>query len=149
MMPLKRCMPYSDQRGHLHTGAQRNEQPYDNTNKMACAPSEDSDQPGHPHSLIRVFAVRFMGSLGPKLSSGAQWRLWSDRADAQADLSLGWADRPFCWFCHEAAEIGGLPSVFMAELPSLMPEARSRAWVWLGKSQLNRLGYLMIKDNFP
>ena len=23
---------------------------------MACAPSEDSDQPGHPHSLIRVFA---------------------------------------------------------------------------------------------
>ena len=23
-----------------------------------CAPSEDSDQPGHPPSLIRVFAVR-------------------------------------------------------------------------------------------
>ena len=32
------------------------------TNKMACAPSEDSDQPGHPHSLIRVLAVRLMGS---------------------------------------------------------------------------------------
>ena len=28
------------------------------TNKMACASSEDSDQPGHPPSLIRVFAVR-------------------------------------------------------------------------------------------
>ena len=26
-----------------------------------CAPSEDSDQPGHPPSLIRVFAVRSMG----------------------------------------------------------------------------------------
>ena len=25
---------------------------------MACVPSEDSDQPGHPPSLIRVFAVR-------------------------------------------------------------------------------------------
>ena len=25
--------------------------------KMACVPSEDSDQPGHPPSLIRVFAV--------------------------------------------------------------------------------------------
>ena len=25
---------------------------------MTCAPSEDSGQPGHPHSLIRVFAVR-------------------------------------------------------------------------------------------
>ena len=28
------------------------------SNKMTCAPSEDSDQPGHPPSLIRVFAVR-------------------------------------------------------------------------------------------
>ena len=28
------------------------------TNKMACAPSEDSDQPGHPPNLIRVFAGR-------------------------------------------------------------------------------------------
>ena len=27
-----------------------------------CAPSEDSDQPGHPPSLIRVFPVRSMGS---------------------------------------------------------------------------------------
>ena len=31
------------------------EPPHDKTNKMACAPSEDSDQPGHPPSLIRVF----------------------------------------------------------------------------------------------
>ena len=34
-----------------------NEPPHDKTNKMARAPSEDSDQPGHPPSLIRVFAV--------------------------------------------------------------------------------------------
>ena len=33
-----------------------NEPPRDKTNKMACAPSEDSDQPGHPPSLTRVFA---------------------------------------------------------------------------------------------
>ena len=31
---------------------------HDKTNKMACAPSEDSDQPGHSPSLIRIFAVR-------------------------------------------------------------------------------------------
>ena len=31
---------------------------HDRTNKMACAHSEDSDQPGHLPSLIRVFAVR-------------------------------------------------------------------------------------------
>ena len=35
----------------------------------------------------------------------AQWRLWLDWADAQADLSLHWAHIPFWWFCHEAAQI--------------------------------------------
>ena len=69
------------------------------------APSEDSDQPGHPPSLIWVFAVRSVGSLGPKLSSCGQRRLWSVWADAQADLSLRWAHMPFCWFCPEAAHI--------------------------------------------
>ena len=38
------------------------EPPHDKTNKMACAPSEESDQPGHPSSLIRVFAVRSIDS---------------------------------------------------------------------------------------
>ena len=40
------------------TSSEESELPHDKTNKMACAPSEDSDQPGHPPSLIRVFAVR-------------------------------------------------------------------------------------------
>ena len=34
----------------------------DKTNKMACATSEDSEQPGHPPSLIRIFVVRSVGS---------------------------------------------------------------------------------------
>ena len=38
------------------------EPPHDKTKEMAYAPSEDSDQPGHPPSLIRVFAVRSVGS---------------------------------------------------------------------------------------
>ena len=29
--------------------------------------------------------------------------LWSDWADAQADLSLRWVHRSFCLFCHAAA----------------------------------------------
>ena len=33
------------------------EPPHDKTNKMTFAVSEDSDQPGHPPSLIRVFTV--------------------------------------------------------------------------------------------
>ena len=35
-----------------------NEPQHDKTNKMTCAPSKDSDHPGHRPSLIRVFAVR-------------------------------------------------------------------------------------------
>ena len=49
--------------------------PRDKTNKMARAPSVDSDQPGHLPSLIRIFAVRSMGSWGPRLSSCGQRRL--------------------------------------------------------------------------
>ena len=39
-----------------------NEPAHDKTNKMACAHREDSYQPKHPPSIIRVFAVRSMGS---------------------------------------------------------------------------------------
>ena len=39
-----------------------NEPVHDKSNKMACAPSDDSDQPGHPPSLIRVFPGHSMGS---------------------------------------------------------------------------------------
>ena len=39
-----------------------NEPHRDKTNKMACVPNEDSDQPGHPPSLIRVFAGHSVGS---------------------------------------------------------------------------------------
>ena len=81
------------------------EPPHDKTDKMACAPNDDSDQPGNPPSLIRVFAVCSMGSLGPKLFSCWYRRLWSDWADAQADLSLLWAHIPFRWFSHEARTI--------------------------------------------
>ena len=34
---------------------------YNKTNKMTCVPSKDSDQPGHPPSLIRVFAGHSIG----------------------------------------------------------------------------------------
>ena len=34
---------------------------HDKNQQNECVPSKDSDQPGHPTSLIRVFAVRSMG----------------------------------------------------------------------------------------
>ena len=64
------------------------EPPHDKTNKMTCAPSEDSDQPGHSSSLIRFFAVR----LRKRWALRYPLRLWSD-----------WADS-FCYFCHQAAQ---------------------------------------------
>ena len=36
---------------------------HDKSNKMTCAASDDSDQPGPQPSLIRAFAVRMLGSL--------------------------------------------------------------------------------------
>ena len=56
-----------------------------------CVPSEDSDQPGHPPSLTRVFAVRTKEAWVLSYPLSTQRRLWSDLADAQADLSLRWA----------------------------------------------------------
>ena len=48
-----------------------------------CAPSEDSGQPGHQPSLIRVFAVRMKKSWVLSYPLSAQRRLWSDWAGAQ------------------------------------------------------------------
>ena len=63
-----------------------------------CAPSKDSDQPGHPPSLISVFTVRMKKSWALSYPLSAQWRLWSDWADVQTDLSLRWAHTHFVGF---------------------------------------------------
>ena len=49
---------------------------------MICAPCEDSDQPGHPPSLIRVFAVRMMKHCVLSYPLNAQRR----------PIRLGWSD---------------------------------------------------------
>ena len=51
---------------------------HDKTNKMVCAPSEDSDQPGHPPSLTRVFAVCLKKPWVLSYPLSTQRRLWSD-----------------------------------------------------------------------
>ena len=70
------------------------EPPHDKTNKIICASSEDSDQPGHPPSLIRVFAVRSEDSQGPKVSSCRRM---------PRESSLG--SHAICWFCHKVAHM--------------------------------------------
>ena len=70
-------------------------------------------------TVWHVHPVKTQIRLGSVQSSLSTWRniwvfsyplsalrrLWSDLADAQADLSLPWAHRSFCWFSCEAADL--------------------------------------------
>ena len=59
----------------------------------------------HPPSLIKAFAVRMKKAwvlLSYPLST--QRRLIR-LGDVQADLSLCWAHRSFCWFCHGSSHL--------------------------------------------
>ena len=57
---------------------------------QTCAPSEDSDQPAHSRSLIKIFSMRTFDSQGCKVSPCGQRRLWLVCTDAQADLCIHW-----------------------------------------------------------
>ena len=50
---VKYCFSFMFFMKEIHTYELRR----DKTNTVACAPREDSDQPGTPPNLIRVFAV--------------------------------------------------------------------------------------------
>ena len=65
------------------------------TNHQNDLCAQRTDQPGHPPSLIRILAVRVKKPWVLSYPMNALQRLWSDWADAQADLSLHWAHRTF------------------------------------------------------
>ena len=72
--------------------------------QLGCAPSEDSDQPGHPPSLIRVFAVRMKKTWTLSYPLSAQRRLIRlGGCPGWSESSLG--AQPHCWLCHEAAHM--------------------------------------------
>ena len=54
--PHSHGMDQNEYLGHATCGSGEYEPRYDKTNTITCASSEDSDQPGHPPSLMRVFA---------------------------------------------------------------------------------------------
>ena len=77
------------------------EQSHDKTNTITFALSEDSDQPGHPpQSLMCAQWV----PQDPLLLH-ADSEDFDQNGDAQADLSLRWAQMSSCWFCRAAAHI--------------------------------------------
>ena len=58
------------------------------------APGEDSDQPGNPPSLIRVFAVRMKKARVLTYLLSAQRRFWSDWAHTQfVGFVMSWLER--------------------------------------------------------
>ena len=71
------------------------EPPHDKTNKMACVDILP---------VWSVFAVGMKNHWDLSYTESIQRRLWSDWADAQADLSLCWAHMTFDWFCCVVAQ---------------------------------------------
>ena len=83
-----------------------------------CAPSQVSDQPGHPPSLIRVFADHMKKAWVLSYPLSAQRRLmsaWaSNERTAKTLIRLvgcpGWSEsslgaHSLCWFCHVTAQM--------------------------------------------
>ena len=97
----------------------KNEPPHDKTNKVACAPSKDSDQPGRMPSLIRVFTVLIKKAwvmkkawvLSYPLSTQRRLISLGIRADVQADLSLHWALSHFVGFVMRRLKCCGHPEM--------------------------------------
>ena len=65
---------------------------HEKTYLLKCASKEDSDQPAHLRSLIRIFIVRMKKLCILVYPKCAHWRLWSD--SDSADLSRRWALMP-------------------------------------------------------
>ena len=81
-MPMQICV-FADHTSHLS-------QCMTKPTKMTCAPCEDLDQPGHPPSLIRVFAVRMNKAWVLSYPLSAQRRLIRlDGCPGWSESSLG------------------------------------------------------------
>ena len=81
-----------------------------------CAHCKDSDQPAHSRSLIKIFTERILDNQSCKVSSWGQRRLWSDFADAQADLSLRWAHMSEGTLSHVTAQIQYVDNVSFSSM---------------------------------
>ena len=101
--------------------------------QMSSAHSEDSDQHRHPPNLIRVFTVHMKKAWVLNYPLSTQRRLWSDWAEAQADLSLRWAHSRFigfvmrwlifcCFVCSVKNVVSGKCSFITRILITNLPE---------------------------
>ena len=92
------------------------------------APSEDSDQPGHAPSLIRVFAVRM------KKAWALSYPLNASEDSGQTGGCPDWSEsslgaQSLCWFCHVAVHfslelLGYTPTTSALETTTRMHQQR-------------------------
>ena len=53
----------------------------ENTYLLTCAPNKNSNQPGHPRSLVRAFVIRMKKLCIFGCPKYVRWRFWSDCAN--------------------------------------------------------------------
>ena len=68
-----------------------------------CTTSEDSNQPMHSHSLIKVFTDRICLLQAPGYPKRVEQDHLPNWVDVQADLSLCWPHRSYCRFFRALA----------------------------------------------
>ena len=100
--PIAFILPWTSEKWTLFLKSTYPDLNYPKLCHMTCAPSQDSDQPGYPPCLIRVFVVRIkkLSILSYPLSAHRRLvRLGGSPTDVRPCL----AHILFCWFCHAKA----------------------------------------------
>ena len=109
---------------------------------------------------VRPAKIQISGCpVGSESSLSAQWIAkdpkflhvdsedWSDWADAKADLSLRWANRSFCWFCHEVAQILAVWIFFpSSSWPIVKGEEKSKFSVCLSNTAIRDSNFNQVKS---
>ena len=70
----------------------------DKTYNKTCVTSKDLDHSVHPTTMARVLGHHSLDSMEAVHGTCDQRRLWSDCAEAQADLSLRLSHKSYCSF---------------------------------------------------
>ena len=72
---------------------------------MSCSTTFTTKGLVHPVNTQISMGCPHEENLGPYSYPMTHSEDWSDWRDAQADMSLHWAHRSFCWFCHASAQM--------------------------------------------
>ena len=100
---------------------------HDNTYDKTCATSKDSDQPGHLHSPIRVFADRMCLLQLPRVSKKTEQEHLLYWVDIQADLSICWSQGLIEGFVVPflVPQMTNIPCFRMAVIPNIIMDLGS------------------------